>query len=54
MGGILDIVILVFMTLPADFGSLVFNRKLLPLGLVGLAVPAIHVASFVDAEVAGY
>jgi hypothetical protein len=54
MGGILDVVILVLMTFPADRGCLVFYREFLPLGLVGLAVPAIHVAPFIDAKVAWY
>ena len=51
MGGVLDVVIFVLMAFPADFGGLVFDRVLLPLGLVGLAVPAVHVAPLIDAEV---
>jgi hypothetical protein len=51
MGRILDIVILVLMAFPADFGGLVFDRELLPLGFVRLAVPAIHVAPLIHAEV---
>jgi len=54
VGRVLDVVILVLMAFPADRGGLVFDRVLLPFGLVGLAMPAIHVAALIDAEVVGY
>ena len=54
MGGILDVVIFVLMTFPANLGGLVFDRVFLPLAFVGLAMPAIHVAPLIDAEVTGY
>jgi hypothetical protein len=54
MGGVLDVVILVLVAFPADRGGLVFDRVLLPFGLVGLAVPAIHVTALIDAEVTRY
>jgi hypothetical protein len=39
------------MTFPADYCGLVLYRELLPLGLVGYAVPAIHVTTLMYAEV---
>jgi hypothetical protein len=51
MGRIFYIVILVLVAFPADRRSLVFYRILFPLGLVGYAVPAIHIAPLVDAKI---
>ena len=54
MGGVLDVIVLVLMAFPADRGGLVFHRVLLPLGLIGLAVPSIHIAPLMTAEVTGH
>jgi hypothetical protein len=54
VGGVLDVVILVLVTIPADCGCFVLYRILFPICLVGLAVPAIHVTAFMDTEVIRY
>ena len=54
MGGVLDVIVLVTVTLVTPFRCLIFDRIFLPFGLVGFAVPAIHVAAITDAKVARY
>ncbi len=54
MGRILDVVVFVFVTFRARCGGLVFYRDLFPVGLVGLAVPAVHIAPLMCSEVAWY
>jgi hypothetical protein len=54
VGGVLDVIILVLVTIPADRGGFVLYRVFLPLCLVGLAVPAIHVAALMGTEVVRY
>jgi hypothetical protein len=51
MGGVLDVIIFVLMTFSTDFGGLVLHPVCLPLRLVGLAVPAIHVTPLVNAKI---
>ena len=51
MRRVLDIVIFILVTFCTDRCRLVFDREFLPLGLVGFAMPAIHVATFFGAEV---
>jgi hypothetical protein len=54
VGGVFDVVILVFVTFSAGGGGLVFYRELFPLGLVGFSMPAIHIAALMDAEAFRY
>jgi hypothetical protein len=49
-----DIVVLVFMALNTNGSGLVFNLILLPLGLIGFAVPPVHIAAFINTEIARY
>jgi hypothetical protein len=51
VGRVLDVIILVFMALRTDFSGLIFYRVLFPLGLVGFAVPAIHITPLMGAKV---
>lgn len=54
MGRVFDIVVLVLMAINAYLGGLVFDRKLFPLGLIADSVPAVHVATVMDAKILWY
>lgn len=51
MRGVLDIIIFILVTFCTHRCRLVFYRILLPLVFVGLAMPAVHVTSLMNAEV---
>jgi hypothetical protein len=51
MRGVLEVVIFILMAFYTDLGGFVLDRIVLPFGLVGLAVPTVHVAPLLDAKI---
>jgi len=49
--GIFDGVILILVALRAGFGGFILYPNQLPLRFIGLAVPPIHVAAFLDTKI---
>jgi hypothetical protein len=54
VGRVLDIVIFVLVTFPADRCGLVFRGNFFPLSLVGFSMPSVHVAPLVDTKITRY
>src|SRR6185369_11131259 len=48
VGRILDVVVFVLVVFRAGLGCFILDRVILPKGLIGLAVPSVHVTALLD------